>query len=363
MPKRKMQNRRMTELLHARPELASPPKLGEIVEGRVLEVRANTLYVDLGARGTSIVFGKEFQDASQAIRALKPGDPITGKVVDPENTEGYIELSLREAGREKTWERLRELMESGEAVGTKILEANRGGLLVEIEGVKGFLPVSQLSQKHYPRVEGGDKQLIYQELLKFVGSPLTVKVIDVDPREEKLILSEREAENHEVVEALKKYTVGDVISGEVSGVVDFGAFVKFGPEKELEGLVHISELDHRLIDDPRNVVAVGDVIEAKIIGIERDRISLSVKALKKDPWEETSAWYKKDDEVSGEIVKVNPFGAFVKLDHDIHGLAHVSEFGSEAEMRRSIELGKTYRFKIQSIEPKEHRLSLAFLGK
>ncbi|MBI2582812.1 S1 RNA-binding domain-containing protein, partial [Candidatus Azambacteria bacterium] len=248
MPKRKIQNRRMTELLHEKPQLASPPKLGDIVEGLVLEVKANTLYLDLGAWGTGIVYGKEFQDAASSIRASKPGDAITGKVVDPENTEGYVELSLREAGREKTWERLREFMESGEAIETKILEANRGGLLVEIEGVKGFLPVSQLASKHYPRVEGGDKQRIYQELIKFVGSPLTVKVIDVDPREEKLIVSEREAENHEVVEALKHYAVGDVISGEVSGVVDFGAFVKFGPEKELEGLVHISELDHRLID-------------------------------------------------------------------------------------------------------------------
>ncbi|MBI2587877.1 S1 RNA-binding domain-containing protein, partial [Candidatus Azambacteria bacterium] len=306
MPKRKIQNRRMTELLHEKPQLASPPKLGDIVEGLVLEVKANTLYLDLGAWGTGIVYGKEFQDAASSIRASKPGDAITGKVVDPENTEGYVELSLREAGREKTWERLREFMESGEAIETKILEANRGGLLVEIEGVKGFLPVSQLASKHYPRVEGGDKQRIYQELIKFVGSPLTVKVIDVDPREEKLIVSEREAENHEVVEALNHYAVGDVISGEVSGVVDFGAFVKFGPEKELEGLVHISELDHRLIDDPRNVVKVGDGIEAKIIGIERDRISLSVKALKQDPWEEAGTYYKKDDEVEGEIVKVNP---------------------------------------------------------
>ena len=228
------------------------------------------------------------------------------------------------------------------------------------------MPVSQLLANHYPRVEGGDKSKIYQELSKFVGETFKVKVIDVDKRENKLIISEKAAQNDDMKKILEGVKVGDEVEGEVSGIVDFGVFVKFMPEvegvdiKEIEGLVHISELDWQLISNPADVVSVGDKVRAKIISIDNGKISLSIKALKKDPWAEIEKKYKVGDFVVGTVTKINPFGAFVKLDDNIHGLCHISEFGSEAKMRESLEEGKEYDFTIQSIIKDDHRMALSF---
>ncbi len=227
-----------------------------------------------------------------------------------------------------------------------------------IDGVEGFLPVSQLTPKHYPRVEKGDKQKIFEELQKFVGREMAVKIIDLDPRGSKLIVSEREVASPEFKTALSKYKVGDVISGEISGVVDFGAFVKFENEPLLEGLIHISELDFKLIDHPANFVKVGERVKAKIINIEDDKVSLSLRSLKRDPWIDVEEKYKKGDAVKGEVTKFNPFGVFVRLDPDIQGLCHISEFGSEAKMREKLARGGSYQFKIKSIDSREHRMSL-----
>ncbi|MBI2624559.1 S1 RNA-binding domain-containing protein [Candidatus Parcubacteria bacterium] len=340
------------------------PQIGTVLQGTVIEKAPASIYVDLGLLGTGIVYGREYLDAIGVARKMKVGDRIYAKVIEIENEDGYVELSLREAGREKTWERFNRLKEEGEVVSVKIIEANRGGLIAEVEGVKAFLPVSQLSSEHYPRVEGGDKQKIYLELQKFVGSDLHVKVLDVDPREDKLILSEKEIEAKEVRELLSHWHVGDVVAGEVSGVVDFGAFIKFrvDPADEnaplVEGLVHISELDHKLIDDPRTIVKIGDKIKAVIIGLEGGRVSFSLKRLKEDPWKAATSKYQKGDEVQGEITKLNPYGAFVRLDEHIHGLAHVSQFGSENDMRRALVIGKNYQFRITDLKPEEHRLAL-----
>lgn len=334
-------------------------KPGDIVEGEVIEKKGNRLYVDLGARGTGVVYGREFSEASSMIKGLLPGDHVTAKVVEPDNEEGYVELSLKEAGREKNWQEMRRMMESNEIIQLKILEANRGGLILDYLGVQGFLPASQLAQEHYPRVEGGDKEKIFEELKKLVGQELSVSIIDVNPEEGKLIFSEKSKETEALRQKLSQYKVGDVVSGEVAGIVSFGAFVKFGDG--LEGLVHISEIDWQLIASPADVLQVGGTVEAKIIGIEGDKVSLSLKALKEDPWSKVEAKYKKGDVVTGTVVKFNPFGAFIKLDEEIQGLAHVSEFGAESKMKEALALGGQHQFKILSIDAKEHRMALGLL--
>jgi small subunit ribosomal protein S1 len=255
-------------------------------------------------------------------------------------------------------------------ISTKVLDANKGGLMVEINGITGFIPVSQLSSEHYPRVEDGDKNKILELLKKLVGKEISVRILDVDSETEKLIASERAASSEKEKEVISQLKVGDVIEGEVSGVVDFGAFVKFLPPSKagsdrdsdkLEGLVHISELAWQLINDPRTIVKTGDKVKAKIISIDDTRISLSMKALAKDPWSEISEKYKVGDIVKGKIDKINPFGAFVYLDKDIHGLAHVSEFQEVypgKKMNEVLQAGETYSWKILSIEPKDHRMGL-----
>jgi small subunit ribosomal protein S1 len=262
-------------------------------------------------------------------------------------------------------------------VKTKVLSANKGGLLVEINGISGFLPVSQLSSKNYPRVEDGDKNKILNMLKKLVAQELDVRILDADKESEKLIVSEKATQKERDREVISGMKVGDVIEGEVSGVVDFGAFIKFFPfnkdpeslteEDKLEGLVHISELAWQLIEDPRDIIKVGSKIKAKIIGIDDDKISLSIRALETDPWSEIHKKYQIGDIVKGKVHRINHFGAFVYLDNDIHGLAHVSEM-SETHKRKGtfediVKVGESYDWKILSIEPRDHRMGLALADK
>lgn len=343
----------MEELLKKAKEQPKAPKTGDLLEGEVIEVGGNALYLNIGPTKTGIIIGTELHDGLGTFEKLKIGEKISAKVIDPENENGYVELSLREASFEKVWEKLNELMKSGEIITTKIKEANRGGIIAEIMGVKGFLPVSQLSTAHYPRVEDGDKNKILGILQKYINQNFNVKVIDVNKEEEKLIISERATEAEQELAKISNLKTGDAVEGEISGVVDFGAFIKFNG---LEGLVHISELAWQLIENPRDIIRVGQKVKAKIIGIDGNRISLSIKALKEDPWEKISEKYKVGDKIKGEITKINPFGAFVQLDKDIHGLVHISEIN---KTKKELEAGKSYEFAIISIESKEHRLGLS----
>lgn len=338
------------------------PRIGDIVEGVVLSKKGTRVFVDLGARGMGIIYGREYYIAQEIIKGLNPSDAVSAKVVDTDNEEGYIELSLKDAGEERRWVDLKKMMLDGEVLELPVLEANRGGLLLEVKGVKGFLPASQLSAKNYPRVDGGDKDKIFQELQKMTGLTIKVKILDLDPAENKLIFTEKGLDQEAIRATLAKYKVGDEVEGEITGVVDFGAFMKFD-EMGLEGLIHISEIDWTLIEDPRQVLKVGDKIRAKIIDIQGDKVALSLKALKEDPWLKISEKYNKGDVVKGRVTKINPFGAFVQLDQDFHGLAHVSEFGSETKMREVLRTDQEESFKILLIDPKEHKLSLGLLKK
>lgn len=352
---------------------ASFPQVGESVEGEIIDISSNEIYLDLAPFGTGVVMGREMKDGMGAGK-LKVGDKVVATVTELENEDGYIELSIREASYEKAWDDIESKRDTREKAFTKVQMANKGGLLVEINGISGFLPVSQLSSKNYPRVEDGDKNKILNLLKKLVGQELEVCVIDADRETEKLIVSEKAAQSDKDRAVISSLQVGDVISGEVSGVVDFGAFVKFstkttkeGEEEEiLEGLVHISELAWQLIEDPRSIIKVGDKVEAKIIGIDSDKISLSIRALQKDPWSEVGKKYSIGDEVQGVVHKINHFGAFVYLDKDIHGLAHISEM-SEAYPGKSLpellKVSESYLWRILSIEPKEHRMGLVLVLK
>ncbi|MFH1183015.1 MAG: S1 RNA-binding domain-containing protein [Candidatus Moraniibacteriota bacterium] len=373
-PVKKVKNQEMEDLLNKTNFFI--PKVGELIKGKVIAVTNSAVYVDLGPLGTGIIMGREMKDGLGIVENLNEGDEMEAMVVELENDEGYVELSIREAAYEKAWGELSRKMESRESVSTRILEANRGGLMVEVNGIYGFLPVSQLSHEHYPRVEDGDKNKILQLLLKLVGLEIKVKIIDVDPEDEKLIVSEKATYEEKEKEVIGEFKVGDEVSGMVSGVVDFGAFVKFAPKDKrieevedkdlLEGLVHISELAWQLIEDPHEIIKTGEKVECKIIDIDGTRVSLSIRALKEDPWTKITDKYQVGKIVEGLVTKINPFGAFVQLDRDIHGLAHVSEVLGKIKVKSLndiLEVGKKYNFKILSIEPESHRLGLTLLTK
>lgn len=336
------------------------PKAEDLIEVKFLERSGAKAFFELYPIGTAVVYGREYLLARDIIKKLKPGEIVTAKILTLENEDGYAELSLREAGRDLVWLEAGELLKRKEPLELEVIEANKGGLVLEWKKVKGFLPASQLKSTHYPRVEGGDKDKIFQELKKLEGEKLNVIIIAIDPKEEKIIFSEKGGENSDLKEIISKYAVGQVIEGEITGVVDFGIFIKL--EEGLEGLCHLSELDWSLVENPNEFFKVGDKIRAKIIGIESGRVSLSVKALKTDPWIQASSKYNKGDIVEGKVLRFNRYGALVSIEEGVSGLSHVSEFGSAERMREKLEISKKYPFQITLFEPKERRMTLAWLG-
>ncbi len=352
----------MANLIGQREDMINVPGIGEIVSGKIIDKARNALYVDLGLLGIGIIYGRDLFDDIDTFKNANIGDAVQATVQKYDNEDDYIELSLRSATRERSWEELRRKLESGDIIETEILDANKGGLIVRVQGVTGFLPVSQLAQDHYPRVDGGDKTKILVRLKEYIGKQFKVKVIAADQNTEKLIVSEKAALSDELSNVLKNIKEGDVVEGTVSGVVEFGIFVRFNIDgNELEGLVHISELAWQRIDNPLDFVSLGETIKAKIISVEGLRISLSVKQLQEDPWKHVKDKYKIGSEIKAEIIKVTPFGGFVKLDNDIHGLIHISELPDNAQQDPSLvlKLGEHKKFRIISLEPDEHRLGLS----
>jgi small subunit ribosomal protein S1 len=342
-------------------DIATPPKAGDLVEGVIIALVRGRLYVDLPPFGTGIIYGREYLNAADVLRKANPGDTITAKVVDPSGRDGYIELSLKEARQAFIWSEAEQAIAAGSIYTLTVEEANKGGLILSWQGIRGFLPASQLSKEHYPRVPEGDKEKIFGELQKLVGRDLPVRLITADSKEGKLIFSERQdEEEQEKASLIDKYQVGDVIEGEVTGAVDFGVFVKLEPG--LEGLVHISELDWGLVEDPRALFAVGDSVKVKVIEIKDGKVSLSVKALKENPWKSAGERYKKGMEISGVIIKYNKHGALASIEEGVAGLVHMSEFATPQELRETLELGKSYPFAIKLFEPEGQRMTLSYTG-
>jgi small subunit ribosomal protein S1 len=255
----------MKEILEENESL-KPLKVGDIVEGRVISKKAFAIYLDLGVFGTGIIYGKEFKKAKKELKNLKVGDKILAKIVDLENEDGFVELSVSGATKEIALELLRKKKEEGEKITVKILGANKGGLLAKISGIDAFLPVSQLSPENYPEVKDGDPEKILGKLKKFIGKEMEVKILGILEKDAQLILSEKLAKEEKEME---KYKAGDVIEGEVSGITDFGIFLKFG--NNIEGLIPSSEIDQNLN------LKIGERVKAKIISIRENKPILSLK--------------------------------------------------------------------------------------
>ncbi len=335
------------------------PKIDDIVEGRIIKQEGSAVFVDIGPFGTGIIYGREFNNARNIIKVLKPEDKITAKVIEMQNEQGHVSLSLKEAAQEIVWREAEELQKSKTVFDLEVVDANKGGLILEWKGIQGFLPASQLKTGHYPRIEDGDKDKIFEELKKLKGVKISVVIMSVNQKEEKLIFSEKGAGTAELEEIISKYKVGDIIEGEVTGTTEFGVFVKI--EEGLEGLAHISELDWSLIKNPSDLFKIGDKVKTQIVGIKDGKISLSVKALKPNPWDGTEKKYKKGDIVQGVVIKFNKHGALISIEEGVSGLTHISEFKTEAEMKQKLELGKSYPFQISLFDPKEQRLTLNYL--
>lgn len=354
MPKVSAKNLSMEELLAEEQGDVKGLALGDVVEGKVLVADKHEIWLDLGPRGTGLVVGREIEQGGE----INPGDTISASVLDPESDEGHAILSLKKVAKERGWETLEEKLASGEVFSISAYDANKGGLLVEVDGIRGFLPVSQLSAENYPRVSGADKDEILHRLTSLIGKLLSVRVLDLDRRDNKLIVSEKAARREDTEGKVAKMNVGDTITGLVTGVVDFGIFVNVDG---IEGLVHISEISWDRVENPSKYAKVGEKIEAKIIAVDRDKLSLSMKQLLPDPWISEVSKLKAGDMIEGKITRITPFGAFVAVTPAIEALVHVSELSDEAITDPStvVKMGELKKFRILAIDPEAHKLSLS----
>ncbi|HEY4509116.1 MAG TPA: S1 RNA-binding domain-containing protein [Candidatus Paceibacterota bacterium] len=340
-------------------ESATPPSVDDVIEGKVIGIEKSKVFIDIPPFGTGIIYGREYINARDIIKKINVGDSVAGKVISLSNKDGYIEISLKEARQALIWSEAEAAIAEKKIFELPIQEANKGGLILSWQGISGFLPASQLKTEHYPRVADGDKDRILEELKKLVGQKISVAIIGVSPKEGKLIFSEKNPEQKNKDYIIGKYTLNEEVTGEVTGMVDFGIFVKL--EEGLEGLVHISEIDWALVENPKLLFHIGEKVKVKIIEIKDGKISLSIKALKENPWKEGEKKYKKDDVVEGVVIKFNKHGALASIEEGIAGLVHISEFGSDEKLHSSLELGKNYKFKITLFDAKEQKMTLSFI--
>jgi small subunit ribosomal protein S1 len=326
----------------------------DVIEGVITSVRKNEIWIDLGAKGVGVVLRREIGHG----QALEVGQSVTVSVIDPEMEEGYALLSMKRAVKDRGWDEVQRIFDDQEVVEITPYDANRGGLLVELEGIRGFLPVSQLAAGHYPRVSGADKDEILQKLNALTNAPLRVRVLDVSRKDNKLIFSEKEAVKGDMQARFSELKVGDVVEGIVTGVIDFGAFVNVDG---IEGLIHISEISWERVDNPRNYVKVGETLKAKIIAIDKDRLSLSLKQMTEDPWLSEVKSFKKDDVVEGKVTRITPFGAFVQLSPSVEALVHVSEMSSDeaVDPEKLFQLNEKKEFKVLDIDTENRKIALS----
>lgn len=329
-------------------------KTGDVIEGTITSVRKHEMWLDLGANGVGVVMRREIGHGQK----LEIGEKVTTSVVDPEMDEGYALLSMKRAVKDRGWDELQRMFESREILEITPYDANRGGLLVEMEGIRGFLPVSQLAAGHYPRVSGADKDEILQKLNALTGQVLRVRVLDVSRKDNKLIFSEKEATKDDMQSRFSELKAGDEVEGVVTGVIDFGAFVNVDG---IEGLVHISEISWERVEDPREYVKNGQTIKAKIIAIDKDRLSLSMKQMQEDPWLNEVKAFTKGDTVEGKVTRITPFGAFVQLSPSVEALVHVSEMSNDdgADPEKVFQLNEKKQFKVLDIDTDARKIALS----
>ncbi len=331
---------------------------GKMVDATVISVTRQRVLVDVKGFALGFVPEREF---SSTVLDLQPGDPITAYVLLAENDDGFVVLSLKRADRERYMKSLDDAYQKKETVSVRVKDANRGGLLVEFGNIEGFLPVSQLASAHYPKV-GGDRDAIQGRLKELITKMLEVKIINFDPRANKLIFSEKAAGDALAETRAAELPVGQKLTGVVTGIVDFGLFVRVN---DVEGLVHISEVSWDRVTNLRELFKPGQNVDVMVTDVEGGRVSLSMKRLASDPWVEKMSELKVGQPITGNVAKITSFGVFVEVLPEVTGLAHISEFGLEGDKRLSdvLTIGQPADFVVKSIDQAQHRINLVPAGK
>ena len=336
-------------------------KAGAKVKGKVLKHTSSGVIVDVeDGAFVGFIYSKEAKELARVGTELAPGTEIEAELLDTSirSEEGYFLISITKLLQYDIWSSLLEKAKKDEIITVIPTEANLGGLLVDMYGIKGFIPLSQLAPVHYPRVEDGDQEKIFQHLLDLIGKEFKVRIINIDEQGKRLILSEKEALREEREKILQDLEVGKEYEGVISGISSYGQFVTIGGG--IEGLVHISEITYGHVDDIKRYGKVGDKVKVKVIGYDDGKISFSRKRLKEDPWKIIPKKFKVGDVIEGEVVRFVPYGVFVRVYDDINGLIHISELADKGIVNPAevVKLGQKVKAKIILLDPKGRKLWL-----
>lgn len=344
----------MEELLTATGYKLKGYKRGEMVTGKVSETTGRTIFVDVGGKAEAVIADADYETSRDYLMTLKPGDEVTGMVISPENDAGQIVLSLRRAAADSRWKSLEKAKEKELVLTVVGREVTRGGLLVDVDGVYGFVPSSQFSKEWMERID------------ELVGQPIGVKVIELDREQSRLVLSEKAVSEAGEIEARKKalakVKVGGEYKGTIVGLVPFGAFVEIKAGKDtLEGLVHISEISWEKVDEVSKLFVQGDKVDVQVIGVDEDtgKLALSIKRMTDDPWKDIAKRFPVESKHTGKVVKIAPYGVFVNLEKGIEGLIHASKMPTEAAFVE----GQEVEVFVESIDLEKRRLSLGVVFK
>jgi small subunit ribosomal protein S1 len=357
------QNNQSMESLLANEDLnVDMPQAGEIRTGTIASIASSQILVSIGAKSEGVISGRELEQLSSEDRdALKVGAEVPVYIVNPEDENGNVVLSLRRAQEQISWENVEKMLEGDSVYESSIVGFNKGGLIVMVGGLRGFVPSSQISAMRRSQSAGDTPEQRWQ---KMVGQPITVRIIEVDRERRRLILSERAAstESRQSIKerVIDELEVGKVYTGRVTSLSDFGAFVNINGA---DGLVHLSELSWDRVQHPREVLEVGQEVKVKVINIDREkkRIGLSMRALADDPWKSRVEKFTVGQLVEGVITRLTKFGAFARLEGDIEGLIHISEMADHRieHPKEVLKEGETRTLRIVRIDTDQHRIGLS----
>jgi small subunit ribosomal protein S1 len=355
-------NQTMESLLNEQELNVDLPQPGEIRTGMIASISQSQILVSIGAKSEGVVSGRELDQLTAEEReALKVGQEVHVYVINPEDENGNVVLSLKRAQEQISWENVEKLVSGDEVIESKIIGFNKGGLIVGVEGLRGFVPSSQISAMRRSQSTGETPEQRWQ---KMIGQPISVRVIEVDRERRRLILSERAASTESrqsikerVIEELEE---GKVYTGRVTSLANFGAFININGA---DGLVHLSELSWDHIEHPREVLEVGQEVKVKVINVDKEkkRIGLSVRALQNDPWRSRVEKYSVGQLVEGVITRLTKFGAFARLEGDIEGLIHISEIAEHRieHPKEVLKEGEVKSLRVIRIDPDQHRIGLS----
>ena len=362
----------MAELMDAEENEVKSLKHGDVVEGTVVRIDPDEILVDFGGKSEGVVSNRELlsrrgpREGEDQRPEIKIGDEVLVYVLQPESPEGHAVLSLRRAGLERKWRAMQERFDAGEIVEARVIDHNKGGLIVDL-GVRGFVPISQIVD--FPRRPRDEQprdaaQEIAEKLQPYIGRTLRLKILEVNRKANRLILSEKvalyEERREKRDELFSSLQVSQRVTGQVRSIAPFGVFIDLGG---IDGLVHKSELSWNKVNNPETAYQIGDEVEAEVIDInhERGRISLSIRRLQPDPWQESVAKYKIGDVIEGTVTKLVNFGAFVRVEEGLEGLIHISELSHQrvAHPGDVVKEGETVKLRIISLDSERHRLGLS----